>query len=54
MHKKAKAGELKNYTGIDSRYEVPVNLEIGISNGSNDIDSSVNQVLKNLKNRVLL
>lgn len=30
LYKKARAGELKNFTGIDSDYEVPVNAEIRI------------------------
>jgi len=30
LYKKARAGELKNFTGIDSDYEVPENAELRI------------------------
>jgi bifunctional enzyme CysN/CysC len=30
LYKKARAGELKNFTGIDSPYEIPENAEITI------------------------
>ncbi|MEP2380909.1 adenylyl-sulfate kinase, partial [Parasphingorhabdus sp.] len=30
LYKKARAGELKNFTGIDSDYEIPVNPELRI------------------------
>lgn len=30
LYKKARAGEIKNFTGIDSRYEVPENAELEI------------------------
>ena len=30
LYKKARAGELKNFTGIDSPYEAPENAEIRI------------------------
>ena len=30
LYKKARAGQLKNFTGIDSPYEPPVNAEIRI------------------------
>jgi len=31
LYKKARAGELKNFTGIDSPYEVPLNAEIRVN-----------------------
>ena len=31
LYKKARAGELKNFTGIDSPYEAPANLEIRVN-----------------------
>ena len=31
LYKKARAGELKNFTGIDSPYEVPSNPEITVN-----------------------
>ena len=34
LYKKARSGELKNFTGVDSDYEAPVNPEIRIDGGS--------------------
>jgi bifunctional enzyme CysN/CysC len=34
LYKKARAGQLKNFTGIDSPYEVPENAEIRIDTTS--------------------
>ena len=54
LYKKARAGEIKNYTGIDSPYEAPVNPEITLATGVNSINSSVNLVIDNLKERGLM
>ena len=45
LYKKARAGEIKGYTGIDSPYEIPINPEIVADTGAGDIDGCVNQVL---------
>ena len=34
LYKKARAGELPNFTGIDSAYEAPVNAEIVVEAGT--------------------
>ena len=39
LYKKARAGEIKNYTGIDSPYEAPVNPEIIIDTVFLDLNS---------------
>jgi len=54
LYKKARAGEIKNYTGIDSPYETPVNPEIVVTTGIDNIYSSTHQVIKYLKNRGLV
>ena len=41
LYKKARAGELKNFTGIDSPYEVPLNAELIIkTEGSSENESA--------------
>ena len=45
LYKKARSGEIKNYTGIDSSYEKPVTSELLVNTGQQDIETSVNQVL---------
>lgn len=45
LYKKARAGEIKGFTGIDSPFEAPVNPEIRIKT----VDVSVEQSVKTLK-----
>ena len=46
LYKKARAGEVKNFTGIHARYEVPENPDITIPTGSLSVDESVEKLLK--------
>lgn len=48
LYKKARAGEIPNFTGIDSPYEEPMNAELTLHTGDNSLDDSVQQVLKAL------
>ena len=48
LYKKARAGEIKNYTGIDSPYEAPRNPEIEIDTQSLDANRSSLLVLEYL------
>jgi len=45
FYKKARAGEIKDFTGIDSPYEGPVNPELHIINDGISIEEAANQVL---------
>ena len=54
LYKKARAGEIKNYTGIDSPYEAPVNPEVVVKTSTENINVSMSQVMKHLRNRGLL
>ena len=49
LYKKARAGELKNFTGIDSEYETPLNAELTLKSGEADVDALVDQVIDYLK-----
>jgi adenylylsulfate kinase-like enzyme len=49
LYKKARAGELKNFTGIDSDYEEPQTSEIVLQNSDANIDDLVNRILDYLK-----
>ena len=54
LYAKARAGELKNFTGIDSPYETPVKPEIVINTSELSVDKAVDVILKyylNLINR---
>lgn len=45
LYGKARAGLIKNFTGIDSIYEVPVNPEIRLNTVDLDLDSCVRKIL---------
>jgi len=49
LYKKARAGELKNFTGIDSNYDKPENAEIVLNNSGTNVDSMVDQIISFLK-----
>ena len=44
LYKKARAGEIKNFTGIDSVYEAPDKPELYLDNGNNPVSVSVQQI----------
>jgi bifunctional enzyme CysN/CysC len=51
LYKKARAGELKNFTGIDSDYETPLNAEITLDAGEADVEPLVDRVIAQLRER---
>lgn len=51
FYKRARAGEIKNYTGISSPYEEPDRAELVVATGSDTLDSCVSSVLKLLTER---
>ena len=51
LYKKARAGEIKGFTGIDDPYEEPENAEIIIDTGKLSIEDSAQMVLDELKKR---
>ena len=48
MYKKARKGEIKNFTGISSPYEAPENPEIHVINNSISLDEASNQIVSYL------
>ena len=54
LYKKARIGEIKNYTGIGSPYEAPINPEILVSTGSDKLDQCVEQILVTLRTKGLI
>ena len=45
LYKKARAGEIKEFTGIDSPYEAPANAEVVINTAEHDIGECVRQLI---------
>jgi len=54
LYKKARMGQIKDFTGISSPYEIPNNPEIIVETGLLDINASVRQILKYLSQKELL
>ena len=48
LYKKARAGELKNFTGIDSAYEAPDTAEIHINTTSLDAEAAADLIIQTL------
>ena len=51
MYKKALAGEIKGFTGIDDPYEEPENPEVIVETDKESLEESVNKVLNKLRER---
>lgn len=51
LYKKARAGEIKHFTGIDSEYEAPINPEIHVKTANQSIEECAEQVTKYLVNK---
>ena len=51
LYKKARAGEIKGFTGIDAPYEEPVNPEVKVDTGKQTIEECVQVVLDYLTQR---
>jgi adenylylsulfate kinase len=49
LYKQARAGEISNYTGIDSPYEVPENPELTIDTDNQSLEESVSSILNFLE-----
>ena len=54
LYKRARAGEIKNYTGIDSPYEAPDNPELIIDTESESLEKSVAKVIDFLKSKEVI
>lgn len=49
LYKKAMAGQIKEFTGIDDPYEEPLRPEITVDTEHQTVDESVNQIMDYLK-----
>ena len=54
LYKKARAGELKGFTGIDDPYEAPTKPELVLDGGKKSIDELADEVIAYLKQKNLL
>jgi adenylyl-sulfate kinase len=51
LYKKARSGEIREFTGIDSPYEAPENPEIHLKTGSESVEASARRVVQSLKEK---
>ena len=54
LYKRARAGEIKNYTGINSPYEVPENADLIIDTEQETIEDSVSIIMSFLKKKTII
>ncbi len=54
LYKRARAGEIKDFTGISSPYEEPENAEVVVETDKLSLDESVEKVLEVLRDRGIL
>ncbi len=51
LYKKARAGEIADFTGISAPYEVPSEPELAVDTAANDIQACVDQVVKYIESQ---
>ncbi len=54
LYKKARNGEIRNFTGIDSPYEEPKNPQLVLDNAANTVDENVSVIMSYLKQQKLI
>lgn len=54
LYKKAREGQIKNFTGIDSPYEEPLNPFLSVKTHSMGLDKSVEMIIKKIKSELIL
>lgn len=54
LYKKARAGEIKNFTGIDSIYEEPIRPDLIVDSGKSTIHTCVSKILFILESKGLI
>ncbi|WP_027697899.1 adenylyl-sulfate kinase [Vibrio litoralis] len=54
LYKKARAGEIPNFTGIDSEYQAPQHPEIDLPAGDKSLDELVEVCLHQLRDRAII
>ena len=52
LYARARAGQIKNFTGIDSPYEAPKNPTIELNTSIQSINECVNKIIKTINNKL--
>lgn len=48
LYKKARSGAIKNFTGIDSPYEAPINPDLEVLTENNTVEATVNFIIEKI------
>jgi adenylylsulfate kinase len=54
LYAKARAGEIKGFTGIDAPYEAPENAELALDTARKSVDACVQEVIRLLETRNII
>jgi sulfate adenylyltransferase len=54
MYRKARRGEIKNFTGVDDPYEPPLKPELTLDTIGNSAEENAESIVQYLRNRGLL
>ncbi len=54
LYRRARAGEIKNFTGVDQPHEVPANAELHLMAGQSGAGELANQVVEELRRRKIV
>jgi len=54
LYKKARSGEILNYTGISSPYEIPANPDMRIETSSQSVNSCISLIITELRERGII
>jgi adenylylsulfate kinase len=54
LYKKARAGEISNFTGLDAPYEAPENPEVHLETADVSVDEAASQVIRYLEQQQIL
>jgi len=54
LYVKAREGKIRDFTGIDSPYEPPVNPQLSIDTSKMDVTAAVEQIVRYLENKGFL
>ena len=54
LYKRARAGEIKEFTGVSAPYEPPEEPELAVDTGQTDVEGSVDQIVAYIEQRILV
>jgi len=54
LYKKARAGEITEFTGISSPYEAPISPELTVNTGTTELEACVQQVIDEMMRRSII